>query len=120
MQRYEIETWLGDDHRLTDDQVEQLRQTSDQIAERYPDPDDADEREAALIVAHQLMTAGPSVVDELAGGLLRARVAEARALAGIRQAAVELVTPAGPETEAGFARRAGVDRMAVRGWLGKR
>lgn len=119
MQRYEIEAWLGDDHGLTDEQIDALATTADDIAARYPDEDDAEEREAALTVAYRLMAGDDRVVDELAAELLAARTAEVRALAGLRQAAVVLV-PAREETQAGFARRAGVDRMAVRGWLGQR
>ena len=118
-QRYEIEAWLGDNHSLTDDQIDDLVTTADDIAARYPDEDDADEREAALTVAYRVMSGDDAVVDELAAGLLAARVAEAGALAGLRQAAMTLI-PRGEETQAGFARRAGVDRMAVRSWLGQR
>lgn len=119
-QRYEIEAWLGDARdEMTDEQIEAFCRIADEIGERYPDPDDADEREAALITAHQILMGETDVVDELAGSLTRARTAEFRALAGLRQAATMLV-PDGRETEAGFARHAGVDRMAVRGWLGKR
>ncbi len=113
-----MEAWLGDDHGLTDDQVDEMMRIDAELVERYPDPDDRDEREAALIVAHQLMTEAPNVVEDLAHARLRARTAEAKALAGLRQAAIMLVPE--QETEAGFARRANVDRMAVRGWLGKR
>lgn len=119
MQRYELDAWLGDDHGLTDEQVGDLLTTAGDIATRYPDEDDADLREAALTVAYRTMMEGPAVLDELAERLASARLAEARALAGLRQAAVSLIPP-GRETQAGFARRAGVDRMAVRGWLGQR
>jgi hypothetical protein len=118
-QRHEIEAWLGDDHRLTDQQIDELVGTADDIAIRYPDPDDRDEREAALTVAYRLLTGDTAVVDELARELSNARQTQVRALAGLRQATLDLV-PTGRETEAGIARRAGVDRMAVRGWLGKR
>lgn len=118
-QRHEIEAWLGNDHGLTDDQIDALTDTADAITARYPDPDDRDEREAALTAAYRLMAGDMGVVDELGHQLLAARLAEARALAGLRQAALDLI-PAGRETQAGFARRAGVDRMAVRGWLGQR
>jgi hypothetical protein len=118
-QGYEIEAWLGEDHGLTSDQIDELVTVSDDIAARYPEPDDTTEREAALTVAYRLMTEGPAVVDELAAELLAARTAQVRALAGLRQAALDLI-PDGQETQAGFARRAGVDRMAVRGWLGQR
>lgn len=118
-QRHEIEAWLGDDHGLTDDQIADLMRTADEIAERYRDPDDAEESEAALTAAYRMMVEDQdSVVSDLADQLLRARIAEGRALAALRQAAVMAV--ANGQTEAGFARAAGVDRMAVRAWLGKR
>lgn len=119
IQRHEIEAWLGDDHGLTSEQIAELTRTADDIAERYPDPDDTDEREAALVAAYRIMSGDAAVVEELAAELTRARLAEARALAGLRQAAMSLVGD-GAESESGMARRAGVDRMAVRGWLGKR
>lgn len=118
-QRYEIEAWLGDDHGLTDQQIDELTATAHDIADRYPEPDDRDEREAALTAAYRLMTGDTMLVDELGAELAAARAVEVRALAGLRQAAVTLV-PARDESEANFARRAGIDRMAVRGWLGKR
>lgn len=119
MQTHEIEAWLGDDHGLTDEQVDDLAQAAEDIHQRYPDRDDDDEREAALIVAYRLLVENKdAVIDALADDLTRARVAESRALAGIRQAAIDNDVNGG--TEAGFARRSGVDRMAVRGWLGKR
>jgi hypothetical protein len=118
-QRYEIEAWLGDDHGLNDQQIDDLVRASDDIADRYPDPDDADKRASALTVAYRLMVGDQAVVDELAAALAAARLAEVAALAGLRQAALDLI-PVGEATEFGFARRAGLDRMAVRRWLGKR
>lgn len=118
-QPHEIRAWLGDNHGLAEDQITELTRTADEIAERYPDPDDADDREAALTVAYRLMSNDEDVVAELAAQLAAARLMQSRALAGLRQAAVTVV-PEGSDTESGFARRAGIDRMAVRGWLGKR
>jgi hypothetical protein len=129
MQRYEIEAWLGDNHGLTDEQIARLAATADEIGLRYPDPDDADEREAALTVAHRLMMEEPeAVVDELAATLTAARMRETAALAGLRQAAVDLIDPApvqgrhavGVRSQAGFAAAAGLDRAGVIRWLGKR
>jgi hypothetical protein len=126
MQRYEIEAWLGDDHGLTEDQIRDLLRTADEIAARYPDPDDADDRETALTVAYRLLVEPPeNVVDELGAALTRARVAEANAKAALRQAAVTLVrvgdrSARGVRSQAGFATAAGVDRMAVKDWLGLR
>lgn len=119
MQRYEIEAWLGDDHGLTAEQIDRLTAAAAEIGRRYPDPDDADEREAALTAAYRLMIEGhPQVVAELSAALTGARLAEVCALAALRQCALDLVPAA--ESESGFSRMAGVDRMAVRGWLGKR
>lgn len=118
IQRHEITAWLGDDHGLTGDQIDELHHIAEDIADRYSDPDDQPERAAALTAAYRAMIGDPELVADLARELLAARMAESRALAGLRQAAVSLI----PHhfTESSFAREAGVDRMAVRGWLGKR
>ncbi len=124
-QRYEIEAWLGDDHGLTDDQVTELTRIADEIAARFPDPDDQPERDAALGAAVQLMgdTEPDLVVDSLRTDLTAARMAKRAATAAIQQAALMVIRNrrgAEVDTEAGFARRAGVDRMTVRDWLGLR
>ncbi|PXY20329.1 hypothetical protein [Prauserella endophytica] len=124
MQRYELDAWLGD-HDLTDDQLRDLLDAANEIEERYPEPDDSEERDAALVTAYRLMIADPeTVVDDLGADLLRARQAEAAALAGIRHAATALVridrSARGIESQAGFAERVGVDRMTVRDWIGLR
>lgn len=118
-QRHDMEAWLGDDHGLTGEQVGELQHTADDIAARWPDEDDRDEREAALTAAYRLMAGDDDVVEELGQVLADARSTELRALAGLQQAAITLV-PTHRESEAGFGRRAGVDRMTVRKWLGKR
>lgn len=112
--------------RLTAEQVDDLTAAAAEIGRRYPDPDDAAEREAALTLAYRLMVEDHSqVVAELADSLAAARLAEVSALAALRQSAVTLVRDRGKggrgiTSEAGFARAAGVDRMTVRGWLDKR
>lgn len=119
MQRYELEAWLGDDHGLTDDQIDDLLTEATEIGERYPDDDDQAERDAALAAAHRLLTEDTStVITDLATARGNARAAEAAALAGLQQAAVTLIER-GDATESGFARQANVDRMTVRRWLGK-
>jgi hypothetical protein len=138
-QTNEIEAWLGDDHGLTDDQVEQLRRIAEDIYARYctPDPgvDDPgmveadlaqaseDERQAALAVAYRLL-AGEDVVSELARDLADARAAVRKAMAGLWQAALMTVDVGErgrkhPHSENAFAQRVGVDRATVRKWLGK-
>lgn len=140
-QTYEIEAWLGDDHDLTDQQVEQLRQIAEEIYARYctPDPDvddpemvEADlaqatetEREAALRVAYEVLAGSTDVVDRLARDLAAARAAESEAKAGLWQAALMTVDVGDrgrkhPNSENAFAQRAGVDRATVRKWLGKK
>lgn len=128
MQHYELDAWLGDAaDEITPDQYDTLAAAAEDIAARYPDPDDRDEAEMALTVAFRLLVEDPeAVVDELAAERSRARTAELRALAGLRQAAVTLVTTGGTEnrgargiaTQEGFRRRAGMDRGTVRNWIG--
>lgn len=120
MERHELEAWLGDDlGGLKHDEVTELLGLANDIEARYPDEDAAEERQSALTAAYRLMVESPEdVVDEFAQKLFAARLAEAEVLAAIRQAAI-ILTPKG-WTENGFANAAGVDRMAVRKWLGKR
>lgn len=119
MQRHELEAWLGDDHGLNEDQITELLQHAEDIANRYPDPDDQAQRDAALATAYRLMTGDEKVIEELAEARVAARAAEVNALAGLRQAAHMLI-PDGSRSEAGFARQVGVDRQAIRKWLGKK
>ncbi|MFD6552773.1 hypothetical protein [Streptomyces sp. NPDC058398] len=120
MQRHELEAWLGDDHGLTEDQIAELLRTADEIDERYYDEDDDDDRETALTAAYRLMVEAPEdLVAELAAERTAARIAERKALIALRQVAVTRIRN-GDATEAGFADQAGVDRMSVRKWLGKR
>lgn len=127
-QRYELEAWLGDDHGLTDEQITELMRVSDEIEQRYSEDGDEDResREAALTVAYRLMVEdAETVVRDLSAALWQARLAEARALAGLRQGALTLVKDPGKgargiRTQQGYADRAGVTRMTVRDWLGLR
>ena len=119
MQRHEILAWLGDDHTLTADQLDEFTTAADEIEQQYPDPDDQDEAQAALIAAYRLLVEDrTAVVRELSAQLASARRAEQLAVAGLKQAAKQLID-ARQRTEAGFAREAGVDRMTVRAWRGK-
>lgn len=126
MQRYELDAWLGEDHSLDGQQIKDLLDTANAIESRYPDENDADDREAALTAAYRLMVESPEdVVTELGDVLLRARLAEARAKAALKQAARQLVRSDavkgdGVHSAQGFAAAAGVDRQSVLAWLGKR
>ncbi|MFD5577286.1 hypothetical protein [Streptomyces pseudogriseolus] len=116
MQRYELEAWLGDDHGLDEQQLGDLLDEANEIQERYPDPDDQAERDAALATAYRLKTEpAEQVVAEYGQKLTAARAAVAVASAGLQQAAQTAIAK-GDFTEAGFARAGGVDRMTVRKW----
>lgn len=114
-ERHEIEAWLGDDHGLDEDQIRELMRQADDIAERYPDEDDIRERDEALTTAYRVLAGDQHLVEELRDQLVRARSLEAEALASLGQAARMMVPDT--ESQSGFARRAGVDRMTVRQWL---
>lgn len=119
MQRHEILAWLGDDHALTEEQLGEFTAIAHEIEQQYPGPDDLDEAQAALTAAYQLLTENADVVvRSLAAALVSARQAELLAVAGLKQAANQLID-ANCQTESGFAREAGVDRMTVRAWRGK-
>lgn len=65
------------------------------------------------------------VIAEQAGRISQGRTLVRRGLAGARQTVVTLeargeLAPRGAFSEAGLARVLGVDRMTIRGWLGKR
>lgn len=126
MQRHEMEAWLGDDHGLTEEQITELMRTADEIGERYPDPDDQEDRDAALFAAYELMVRDPDeIIAEQAGRIEQGRTLERRGLAGARQTVITLeargeLDPRGKINESSLARTFGVDRMTVRRWLGKR
>lgn len=119
MQLHELEAWLGDSHGLNDDELTELLDDANDIEARYPDADDQPERDAALFAAYRLKT--EPVEDVLADyGKQRsnARAAASAASAALQQAAHTVITD-GKISEAGFARAAHIDRMAVRKWFGK-
>ncbi|WP_405924840.1 hypothetical protein [Streptomyces sp. NBC_00035] len=119
MQRYELTAWLGDDHGLDEDQLAELLQQADEIEERYADPDDQPERDAALSAAYRLMTEPvEEVLADYGKQRSDARAAASAASAALQQAARTVVAD-GKLSEAGFSRMASVDRMSVRKWLGK-
>lgn len=126
MQRHEMEAWLGDDHGLTEEQITELMRSADEIGERYPDPDDQEDRDAALFAAYELMVRDTDeVIAEQAGRIEQGRTLERRGLAGARQTVITLeargeLDPRGTLNESSLARTFGVDRMTIRGWLGKR
>jgi hypothetical protein len=116
--RRDIEAWLGPAlDEMTEEQIDRMQQAADRIDDRYPDPDDEQEREAARIAACQYLL-GETTIDDVRESLLRARLQVGEALAAAQQIAVLCVADGMTEAEA--ARRAGIDRMTIRKALGKR
>ena len=111
MERHELEAWLGPAlEDLSPEQVDRLHREAVDIADRYPDPDDADDREAALTAAVQYML-GELTVEEAGRRRRETRAAE-------RHARVQAIQLACMATEDGMptasaARAAGVDRQVL-------
>lgn len=61
MERHEIVAWLGDEHGLTEAQLAELEEVADELAARFPGPDWAAEREAALVAAHSVLVSTDEV-----------------------------------------------------------
>lgn len=114
----DVERWLKSAHGLAAQQAEQLARD---VADRYLGFDEVPARQAALDAGCRLLLGDEAVVAELAAELAKARAADLHARAGLQQAALMIVEPGtrGDRSEAAFARRAGVDRMTMRKWLGK-
>ncbi|MFJ7963114.1 hypothetical protein [Streptomyces sp. NPDC096324] len=120
MQQHELEAWLGDGHGLDADELAELLNQAEDIEARYPDADDQPERDAALTVAYRLMTEPTEdVLADYGQQRAAARAALSATSAALQQAARTVIAH-DKLSEAGFARVAGVDRMSVRKWTGKR
>jgi hypothetical protein len=104
MQRYELDAWLGDD--WTDEQRDKIAEDFSAWENANPDADE-ELGEAVLTAIAQHHDRVLTIPD-----LNRVR-REARA-------AVVVSVTLGNMSEAEAARAAGVDRMTVRSWLGKR
>lgn len=118
MQRDDLMAWLGpaaDD--LTDEQIERITGEARSIAERYPDPDEQMERDAALSAAMQYLL-GESDVEDANRALIETRRRAAEAFATSVQLAVMLVRDGTPKATA--ARKVGIDRMSLLKALGER
>lgn len=116
--REDLTPWLGDTAAdLTTEQLDRLCAEADRIDARYPDPDEADERNAALSAAVQYLL-GDADASTAGAELAAARAAAERAMVAAQQIAVMTVADGGSEAET--ARRIGVTRMTVRQALGKR
>ena len=115
MQDYELTAYLGD-AEVTDEQRRALLTVSDAIDARWPDPDDADERQAAFSAA-VMLTLGDTTVEQVAHQAAAAQTALIEARAAQVGAAL-LLTDTYPSEQA-LADALGVTRVTVRAWLGK-
>jgi hypothetical protein len=115
----DLRPWLGPAWGdLTPDQRDRLAVESDRIAARYPDPDDQDERDAALSIAVQYLL-GETTVGDAGRALINARRELARAMAASKQIAA-MAALDGSLSEVKAAEQAAIDRMTLLKVLGKR
>ncbi len=116
--RDDVAAWLGPaEAEMSDEQIDRFIDVWDAVDDRYPDPDDQPIRDEVLSAAVQYLL-GDVTTTAAGDRLRRARADSERALAAARQ--VALMAVADGAAEAATARELGVDRMALRGWLGKR
>lgn len=114
----ELRAWLGPaSAELTPEQIERVDAESRAIEERYPGPDEAPEREAALSAVVQYLL-GETTAEDANRELIQARGRERRAYVAALQMAVMLHRDGTPKATA--ARAAGIDRMKLLEALGER
>lgn len=115
----DLRPWLGPAwDELTPEQRDRLAEESDHIAARYPDPDDADERETALSAAVQYLL-GETTADELRERLTSARRQVALALAASKQYAKMTKVDIGRgQSEETVAAAVGIERQTLREYMG--
>lgn len=115
----DLMAWLGpavDD--LSPDQIEAVAAAARDLDQRYPDPDEQPEREAALSATVQYLL-GEITTEDARRRLNAARVEERAAYVAALQVAVMAHRHGGiPKSAA--AREVGVDRMRVLKALGER
>lgn len=111
MERYELEAWLGPAlEDLSPEQVDRLHREALAIHARYPDPDDADDREAALVAALQYLL-GDLTLEEAGRARRETRAAERRAR--VQAIQVACMAEADGMPTAAAARVAGLDRQVL-------
>lgn len=110
--------WLGHAATvLTPEQIERIADASRDIDERYPYPDEHEEREAALTATVQHILKD-TTIEDVNRALIAARRAAREAYAVALQTAVMLVSDGHPKAAA--ARLVGIDRMGLLKALGER
>lgn len=115
----DLTAWLGpaaDD--LTPEQIDAVVTAAGEIADRYPDPDEQPERDAALSATVQYIL-GETAPDAVNRRLISARREEVEAYAAALQVAV-MHHRYGGVPKATAAREAGIDRMSLLKALGER
>lgn len=118
MQTNDLMAWLGPAAgALSAEQIELVAAEARRINERFPDPDEQPERDAALSAVVQYLL-GDTTDDEVMRELANARALAARAFAAAEAFAVMLVRDG--EKKATAARRVGIDRMSLLKALGER
>lgn len=114
----DLMAWLGPAAAdLTAEQIERVAEAARDINERYPDPDDQADRDAALSAVVQYLL-GDTTAEDANRALIDARRREREAYVAALQVAVLLAGDGVPKAVA--ARRAGVDRMRLLKALGER
>jgi hypothetical protein len=115
----DLSPWLGPaGDALTAEQRDQVAAAADDIEQRYPDPDEAPEREAALSATVQYLL-GETTPEDAGRRLIAARVEERAAYVAALQIAV-MAHRHGGVPKAVAAREVGIDRMRVLKALGER
>lgn len=114
----DLMAWLGPAAAdLTAEQLETLAEEAHRIADRYPDPDEQAERDAALSAVVQYLL-GDATPEDAGRALVAARLREREAFATAEAVAVMLVRDG--SAKAAAARRVGIDRMSLLKALGER
>lgn len=113
----DLTPWLGPAaDEMTADQIARFHAEAERIDARYPDPDEQDERDAALSAVVQYLL-GETRPTDAGRALTAARMAEAHAMAASQQIAVMAVADGMSEVKA--AEACGIDRNTLRRALGK-
>lgn len=111
MERHELEAWLGPAlEDLSPEQVDRLHREAEAIDARYPEPDDTDDREAALTAAVQYLL-GELTVEEAGRRRRETRAAERHARVQAIQVALMAAADGLPTAAAAWA--AGLDRQVL-------
>lgn len=114
---FDVDAWLGPfADQTSEEHKEEIAAAARRIDERWPQHDLADNREAALNAAAQIIL-GDSTLEEIGGDWARKRAAEREAHAAMTGAII--ATAGAGESEASIARRSGMTRVSVRKAVGK-